>query len=100
MDDLSGGQKMNFFSFLVMLLIASITGAIGAKLAGRKHMGCLTSIVLGFIGALLGTFIAQTLDLPLFLKIRFGSHDFPIIWAVIGSALFVAFLNLFSRGKK
>lgn len=91
---------MNIFSFLFLLLIASITGAIGANLAGRRRLGCLTSIVLGFIGALIGTFIAQQLNLPLLLSIRFGSHAFPIVWAVLGSALFVAFLNLISRGGK
>jgi len=91
---------MNFFSFLFMLLVAFITGAIGANLAGRKKLGCLTSIVLGFIGALIGTFTAEKLDLPLFLPFRFGSHYFPIVWAVLGSALFVAFLNLISRPGK
>ncbi|MBC8357839.1 MAG: hypothetical protein ISS41_07535 [Candidatus Aminicenantes bacterium] len=91
---------MNVFSFLFMLLIASIAGAIGANLAGRRKLGCLTSIVLGYIGALIGTFSAEKLDLPFFLPIRFGSHYFPVIWAVLGSALFVAFLNLFSRPGK
>lgn len=88
---------MNFFSFLFLLLIAFITGAVGARLAGRRKLGCLPSLVLGFIGALIGTFIAQKLDLPLLLSIPFGSHAFPVIWAVLGAALFVAFLNLFSR---
>lgn len=91
---------MDLISFLFLLLIASIAGAIGAKLAGRKHMGCLASIVLGFIGAMIGTFIARSLDLPLFPWIRFGPHPFPIIWAVLGAALFVAFLNLLSRPGK
>lgn len=91
---------MSLLSFLFFLLIASVTGAIGAKLAGRKKMGCISSIALGFIGALIGNFIAQKLDLPLFLGIRIGSYSFPIIWAVLGSAIFVAFLNLFSRPRK
>jgi uncharacterized membrane protein YeaQ/YmgE (transglycosylase-associated protein family) len=91
---------MNVFSFLFLLLIAFFTGAIGARIAGRGGMGCLASIVLGFIGALIGTFIAQKLDLPLNPWIRFGSHHFPVVWAVIGAALFVAFLNLFSRKGK
>jgi uncharacterized membrane protein YeaQ/YmgE (transglycosylase-associated protein family) len=88
---------MSIFSFLVMLLIASITGAVGASLAGRKNTGCLPSIALGFIGAILGTFIAQELHLPRFWTLTFGGHPFPIIWAVIGSALFVAVLNLFTK---
>ena len=100
MDYFRDGSQMNIFSFLFLLLIAFITGVIGAKLAGRKRLGCLTSIVLGFIGAFIGTFIAQKLDLPLFPSIRFGPHPFPIIWAILGAALFVAFLNLISRPGK
>jgi len=100
MDDFRDGLKMNILSILFMLLIAAVTGAVGANLAGRKKLGCITSSVLGFVGALIGTLIAHTLDLPLFFTIRFGSQHFPVIWAVIGAALFVAFLNLFTRPGK
>ncbi len=88
---------MGFLSLAAMLVIASITGAVGAGLAGRKNLGCLTSIALGFIGAVIGATIAQRLDLPRFWTLNFGGHPFPIVWAVIGSALFVAILNLFSK---
>ncbi len=88
---------MSFFGFLFLLIIASISGALGARIAGRRGMGCLASIVLGFIGALIGTFIARQLQLPLFPWIQFGDHPFPVVWAVLGAAFFVALLNLFSR---
>ncbi|MFC2156212.1 hypothetical protein ACFLT9_00105 [Acidobacteriota bacterium] len=88
---------MSFLSFVFMLLIASITGSIGARLAGRKNLGCFTSILLGFVGALIGTYLAQWLDLPLFPWLTV--NEFPIVWAVIGSALFVAFLGLFNKRK-
>ncbi len=91
---------MSLFGLLLLLLIASICGALGARIAGRRGMGCLTSIVLGFIGALIGTFIARQLDLPLFPWIRFGDHPFPVLWAILGAALFVALLNLLSRPGK
>lgn len=87
---------MPLISFLFMLIIASLAGAIGAALAGRHRTGCLPSIALGFIGAIIGSYIAQKLDLPLFFWLRFGSYKFPVIWAVFGSALLVAFLNLFT----
>jgi uncharacterized membrane protein YeaQ/YmgE (transglycosylase-associated protein family) len=91
---------MPLISFLFMLVIASLTGAIGAGLAGRHRTGCLTSIALGFIGAIIGTFIAQKLDLPLLFWIRFGTYQFPVLWAVFGSAILVAFLNLFSPPRR
>jgi len=79
-----------------MLLIAALAGSVGARLAGRKGLGCLTSILLGFIGALIGTYIARTLELPLNPWIRFNGQPFPFLWAILGAALLVAFLNLFS----
>jgi len=88
---------MSLLGFIFLLIIASISGALGARIAGRRGMGCLASIVLGFIGALIGTFIARQLELPLFPWIRFGAHPFPLVWAVLGAAFFVALLNLFSR---
>jgi uncharacterized membrane protein YeaQ/YmgE (transglycosylase-associated protein family) len=97
---LSSRRKMSFFAFVFMLIIASITGAIGARIAGRKNLGCLASIVLGFIGALIGTFIAREFNLPLFPWIKFGNQPFPVVWAVLGSAMFVAFLNLFSKPRR
>jgi uncharacterized membrane protein YeaQ/YmgE (transglycosylase-associated protein family) len=80
------------FEFLILIVIASIAGSVGASLAGRKGLGCLTSLALGFVGALLGRWLAEQLDLPLLWTIR----DFPVIWSVIGAALFVAVLNLIS----
>jgi len=91
---------MSIFGLLFLLLIASICGSLGARIAGRRGMGCLTSIVLGFIGALIGTFIARRLDLPLFPWIRIGDNPFPVLWAILGAALFVALLNLISRSGK
>jgi uncharacterized membrane protein YeaQ/YmgE (transglycosylase-associated protein family) len=80
------------FNLLWALFIASIIGAIGSRLAGRRNLGCLTSIVLGFIGALLGGWIASKLGLPLGPIVS----DLPVIWAIIGAALFIAVLNLLS----
>lgn len=91
---------MTFFSFLFLLFVASIAGALGAKIAGRKNLGCLGSIALGFIGALVGAFIADKLDLPLYPLLEVGGHPFPLIWSVIGAALFVALLNLLSSSKR
>jgi len=91
---------MSLFGFLFLLFIASVAGSLGAHLAGRRGLGCLASIALGLIGALIGTFLARELNLPLNPYIRFGSHHFPIIWSVIGAALFVAFLNLLSSKKE
>ena len=46
---------MTLLELLVMLIIAAVCGAIGQSIAGMTRGGCLTSIAVGFIGALLGT---------------------------------------------
>ena len=81
---------------LVLLLIAGICGALGQAIVGYSHGGCLVSIALGFIGALLGSWLAGALHLPEILAIPVGGVHFPIIWSIIGAALFVALINLIS----
>ena len=55
---------MTLTQFLILLLVAGICGSIGQAIAGYSRGGCLVSIALGFIGALLGTYLAHALGLP------------------------------------
>ena len=84
---------------LILLLVAGICGAIGQAIGGYSHGGCLVSIALGFIGALLGTWLARAVGLPELFAIPAGGMRFPIIWSIIGAALFVALINLISRSR-
>lgn len=88
---------MTLLELLILLVIAAICGSLGQALAGTARGGILAAIVLGFIGAALGTWIARSLELPEFLVIRVGDAAFPIVWAVLGSALFVALLSFLTR---
>ena len=82
---------------LILLFIASICGSIGAGLAGSSSKGCFTSIILGFIGALIGSWISKSVGIDDFLYIR----NIPVFWSIIGSAMFVTVLNLLDgNGKK
>jgi len=90
---------MNITQLLILLLIAGICGALGQAIGGYSHGGCLVSIALGFIGALLGTWLARALGLPELLAIPAGGMNFPIIWSIIGAALFVAVIGLISRRR-
>lgn len=90
---------MTLVEFLLLLLVAGICGSIAQSLVGYTHGGCLVSIVLGFIGALLGLWLARVLGLPELLAIRFGNQPFPILWSIIGASIFVALLSLISRPR-
>ena len=69
-------------------------------IAGFSRGGCLTSIALGFIGALIGMWLARELKLPELFALQVGDVQFPIIWSIVGSALFVAVLSLFTRSRR
>ena len=56
-------------------------------------------IALGFVGALLGMWIARLMGLPELFPVRIGGTSFPIIWSIIGSAVFVAVITLITRSR-
>jgi len=81
---------------IVLIVIAALCGAVGKALAGGAQGGLLTSIALGFIGALLGPWVAHQLHLSEPLVLHVSGQPFPIVWSIIGAALFVALLHLLS----
>jgi uncharacterized membrane protein YeaQ/YmgE (transglycosylase-associated protein family) len=89
---------MTLIEFLILLFIAGVCGAIGQTLAGFSRGGCLTTIAVGFVGALLGMWIGRQLGLAEMLAVEVGGTTFPVLWSIIGSALFVAVLSLLTRG--
>ena len=90
---------MTLLDLLLLLLIAGICGSLGRAIAGYSHGGCLVSIALGFIGALLGMWLARLLGLPELVPVVIGGTSFPIVWSIIGSALFVAVITLITRNR-
>jgi uncharacterized membrane protein YeaQ/YmgE (transglycosylase-associated protein family) len=90
---------MSILEFLLLLLIAGICGSVAQAMVGFSRGGCLVSIALGFVGALLGTWLARLAGLPELLNIQLGGQSFPIIWSIIGAALFAAVLALIARPR-
>ena len=88
---------MSLITFLILVLIAAICGAIGQAIAGSARGGLIVSTILGFIGALLGPWLAGKLGLAEPFMVNVGGHPFPVLWSIIGAALFVAIIHLFSR---
>lgn len=91
---------MSILELLVLLLIAGICGSIARSLVGVSRGGCLASIALGFIGAIIGMWIAREMELPEFFAIQIGGKAFPVIWSIVGAALFSAVLSLLSGRKR
>jgi uncharacterized membrane protein YeaQ/YmgE (transglycosylase-associated protein family) len=80
---------------VVLIVIAAICGAVGKALAGGGQ-GLVASIALGFIGALLGPWVARQLSLSEPFVLHVSGQSFPIVWSIVGAALFVALLHLLS----
>jgi uncharacterized membrane protein YeaQ/YmgE (transglycosylase-associated protein family) len=79
---------------LVLLIIAGICGALGRALGGGTGGGFIVSIAVGFVGALIGMFVAGALRLPEILAVNIDGRPFPIVWSIIGGALLVALVNM------
>jgi uncharacterized membrane protein YeaQ/YmgE (transglycosylase-associated protein family) len=90
---------MTIEALLIMLLIAGICGAIGQAITGFDLGGILVTIAVGFVGALLGTWLAGVFGLPELFSVRIGGQRFPIVWSIIGSTLFVALVGAI-RGRR
>ncbi len=92
--------EMTLTGILLLLVIAGIVGGLGQALAGYSVGGCLMSIVVGFVGAFIGIWLARQLGLPELFTITVQGEAFPIVWGVIGSALLSLILGLFTYRRR
>jgi uncharacterized membrane protein YeaQ/YmgE (transglycosylase-associated protein family) len=88
---------MTILEFLILLVIAAVCGALGQAIAGYSLGGFVITTVVGFIGAFLGTWMARLIGLPELLMVNIGGQPFPIVWAIIGSAVLAAIVALLTR---
>lgn len=88
---------MSLLELLILLIIAAICGGIGQAIAGFDLGGCFVSIIVGFIGAYIGLWIAGRFGLPEFFTVNVGGKTFPIVWAVLGSAVFTFIIAIIRK---
>jgi uncharacterized membrane protein YeaQ/YmgE (transglycosylase-associated protein family) len=91
-------MTISLTGLLILLVIAGICGAIGRSIGGGTRGGFLVSVAVGFVGALLGTIVAHSARLPELFTVVVDGRPFPILWSIIGAALFVALIRLVSGG--
>lgn len=85
---------------ILFIIIAAICGAIGRAIGGEVRGGLFMSIALGFLGAILGPWVAHQLHLGEPFTIQVDGQTFPILWSIIGAALLVAAIHLISRARR
>jgi uncharacterized membrane protein YeaQ/YmgE (transglycosylase-associated protein family) len=88
---------MTLIDFLLLLLVGAICGAVAEMIVGFSVGGLLMSIVVGFLGAMIGTWLAPQLGLPSMLAVTIGGYTIEILWAILGSILLLLVISLFRR---
>lgn len=81
---------MTLLEVIIYLVIAGICGALARAFGGGTGGGFLISVLLGFVGAIVGMSIARTFHLPTFVAVDVGNRSFPIVWSIVGGFLLVA----------
>lgn len=92
-------MTMSLTSLLLLLVIAAVCGAIGKAIAGGSRGGLIVSIALGFVGTLVGPWVAGKLGLSEPFMVTIGGRPFGVLWSIIGAAVFVAVIHLISRRR-
>lgn len=90
---------MDLLQLSILLVIAGICAAIAQWVVGFSPGGFMISIIVGVVGAYLGTSLANFLHVPLILPIHVGRVSFDLLWAVLGSLLLLLLLYLIRYGS-
>jgi uncharacterized membrane protein YeaQ/YmgE (transglycosylase-associated protein family) len=85
---------------LVLIIIAAICGAVGRAIGGGVRGGLIVSTAIGFIGALFGPWLAGLFHLGEPFILHVNGFSFPILWSIIGGAIFVAILHLIAGPRR
>lgn len=93
-------MTMSIPALVLYLVIAAICGAVGKAIAGESRGGLIVSIIVGLVGAIVGPWIAQQLGLPEPIMVTISGHSLGILWSIIGAAILVALIHLFSRQRR
>ena len=79
---------------IAWILIGLIAGWLAGKIARGRGFGCITDIVLGLVGSLLGGWIFTKLG------IFGGGFLYSLAAATLGAVILVSIAHLFSSGDR
>lgn len=77
---------------IVFLVVAALCGAAAEYFLGAKE-GVGETLVIGLIGAALGTILSHLLRLPSLIVIG----GLPLVWTIVGSMIVIAILKAVRR---
>lgn len=87
-------------AYTFVIVLAVVVAAIGQAVGGFSFGGCLVSIALAFVGALVGNWAQSEFRLQEPIPYDIGGATFPVVWMVIGAGIFVAMANLIGGRRR
>jgi uncharacterized membrane protein YeaQ/YmgE (transglycosylase-associated protein family) len=88
---------MTIVDLLLLILVGGICGAIAEMVVGFSPGGFLASVAIGFLGALIGTWLARQFQLPSVFAVTIGGYTIEILWAILGAIVLLLILSLVRR---
>jgi uncharacterized membrane protein YeaQ/YmgE (transglycosylase-associated protein family) len=88
---------MSLVQLLLLILVGAICGVIAEMIVGFSPGGFLASVAIGFLGALIGDWLAPRVGLPQVFSVQSGGFRIEILWAIIGAIILLLILSLFRR---
>ncbi|HYK39461.1 MAG TPA: GlsB/YeaQ/YmgE family stress response membrane protein [Candidatus Eremiobacteraceae bacterium] len=82
--------------FLSWVLLGLVAGWLAGKIARGRGYGCLTDILLGLIGSVLGGWIFRKLEIGT----GTGGFIYSLAAATVGAVVLVVIVHLFTGGDK
>jgi uncharacterized membrane protein YeaQ/YmgE (transglycosylase-associated protein family) len=76
-----------------LLVIAGICGAIAQWIVAFSPGSLLVSIIIGVVGAYLGSLIGNLLPIPNLLAVGVDTVEIDLVWAILGSMLLLFLLK-------
>jgi uncharacterized membrane protein YeaQ/YmgE (transglycosylase-associated protein family) len=92
---------MSGIDFLLTAFVAIACGILAQLTSRYSHGGWIVNLAFGFLGGIAGVVVSRLLDAPKIYDLQVGANpDFPIMYALIGSVLFLAAIGFFVRPSR
>lgn len=88
---------MTLVGLLILVIVGAICGGIAEALVGYSPGGFLASVAIGFLGALIGSWLAPRVGLPSILPVTIDGVTIEVVWSILGAIILLAVLSMIRR---
>jgi uncharacterized membrane protein YeaQ/YmgE (transglycosylase-associated protein family) len=85
---------MEMLDLLLVMAVAVPCGTIARLTSAYSKKGWFLHVGMAFMGGFVGVWFSRSVEVPTVYMLKVGAHEFPVIWALIGSVLMVAAIGL------